>query len=340
MPIVMMKFNLIVLILLLANLAIAQQDSLVFVNGDIILGECKGMTQGVLKLETDYSETDFEIEWSGVEFINTETYFLISLSDGTRYNGQLASIDDGLINIISNEDGVVSVELDDIVFLDSVDKGFWSQIYASIDVGLDMTKANNLRQLSTRSNLGYMAEHWSSDSYYNAIKTTQDSADVIQRNDAGIDFKYYFEKKWFGVASITFFSNTEQKIDLRTNGRLGLGSHFVQTNHAYWNYSLGASFNNERYEDADDNRDSWEAFVASELNMFDTGDINLTSKVGAYPSLTEKGRWRFDFTLDLKYDLPRDFYIKTGITYNYDSKPVSDTTKDDYVFYTGFGWEL
>jgi len=51
------------------------------------------------------------------------------------------------------------------------------------------------------------------------------------------------------------------------------------------------------------------------------------------------GRFRLDFKFDLKYELPLDFYIKTGTTINYDNQPVADAGTLDYVIQTGIGWE-
>ena len=74
--------------------------------------------------------------------------------------------------------------------------------------------------------------------------------------------------------------------------------------------------------------------------MFDFDDISLYTNLVAYPSLTESGRLRTDFTLDLKYDLPYEFFIKLGFTHNFDSKPIESAAKVDYIFQTTFGWEL
>ena len=40
---------------------IAQSDSIVFKNGNIIVGEIKSMDKGVLTIETSYSDKDFAI---------------------------------------------------------------------------------------------------------------------------------------------------------------------------------------------------------------------------------------------------------------------------------------
>ncbi len=71
----------------LVKLSFAQKDSLVFKNGNYITGEIKSMTRGVLQVETDYSDSDFKIEWKNVAFIYTEQNFNFYLIDGIRLSG-------------------------------------------------------------------------------------------------------------------------------------------------------------------------------------------------------------------------------------------------------------
>ena len=59
----------------------------------------------------------------------------------------------------------------------------------------------------------------------------------------------------------------------------------------------------------------------------------------SYLSLTESGRFRFDFKFDLKYDLPLDLYIKIGTTVNYDNQPITGASELDYGVQTGISWE-
>jgi len=319
---------------------IAQTDSLVFTNGNYMVGEIKGMDRSVLTIETDYSKKDFAIEWDGVKEIYAETFFLITLSNGSRYNGYIKSDSTGDF-IINTDDGrIINVNIMDIVILDDRDKGFWSQLYASIDVGLDLTKANDFRQVSMRSTMGYMAKRWLLQSYFNTLNSTQVETDDIRRTEGGLTYRYFLPRDWYPLASIDFLTNTEQKLKLRTTAKLGMGKFVIHTNKTYWGFTMGANYNNETsLVDTVPKRKSWEGFLGSELNLFNIGDLSMLTSATAYPSFTESGRWRLDFTFDFKYDLPLDFYIKLGTTVNYDNQPVSGTSKSDYVFHTGFGWE-
>lgn len=60
---------------------------------------------------------------------------MITLSDGTRLNGRLESSGDKLVKLIFDNGGSKELNIDDVVYLKSVDKGFWDQVYASIDIG-------------------------------------------------------------------------------------------------------------------------------------------------------------------------------------------------------------
>lgn len=317
----------------------AQKDSLILTNEDVIVGEIKNMDRGVLTIETDYSDSDFKIEWEKISKIYTETYFLITLTDGRRFNGNISSTDSANINI-NLGDAFVSTRRDDIVYLKEVDSGFWSRLNASLDLGYSLTKANNLRQLSVRSTIGFLAERWSADANYNSVYSSQDEVSDVRRIDAGLTYRFFLPNDWYLLAQLSWLSNTEQNLALRTTSKLGLGRYLIHTNQTYWGVQGGVSFNDESFSNETSSRRSGEGFVGTELNMYDIGDLNLLTNVVVYPSLTESGRWRVDYTFDLKYDLPLDFYIKLGFTLNYDNQPANNASSTDYVIQTSFGWEL
>lgn len=333
--------------MILATSLSAQTDSLIFYNGNYLVGEVKNMTRGVITVETDYSDSDFKIEWEKIKEIYTVTYFLITTSNGDRYNGHVNTSEPGKIMITTSKGQKVETLHDNIVWLDDIDKGFWSKLYVSIDVGFDLTKSNNFSQFSTRATAGYLAERWNLDASYNTLFSRQDDVADIDRTDGSVGYKYFLPKDWYPLASVDFLSNTEQQLDLRTTGKVGLGKFVIHTNYTYWGFSLGANYNNETYYAANDtvpaspDRKSWEGFLGTELNLFDIGDLNLSSKLFAYPSFTEAGRWRTDFNFDAKYEMPfdDDFFIRLGFTINYDNQPVEGASETDYVLSTGFGWQ-
>ncbi len=316
-----------------------QTDSLVFINGNSIVGELKSMDKGVLTIETDYSDKDFKIELSGIKKIYTTSIVAITLTDGTRLTGTIKTTIDNKVEINTIVELIIIGNLNEIVEMKTIDEKFWDRLYASIDLSLDITKSNNFRQFNSRSTLGYHTEKWSLDATYNTLLSDQDGADSIRRTEAMLKYKVLLPDSWYIPASIDFLSNTEQKLLLRIGVKLGAGKFIIQTNRVYWGIGAGLNYNNESYSTADSDRESLEGYFGTELNVFDIGDLNLLTNIYVYPSFTEESRLRSDFKFDLKYDLPLDFYISLGVTINYDNQPVEGATEVDYVAHTGFGWE-
>lgn len=328
-----------IVLILVPVLAHSQNDSLVFRNENVLVGEIKSLERGVLQIETDYSDSDFKIEWLNIEYIHTETKFFITLSDESNYYGILKSVSGTETQLIMPDSQSVTCKTEDIVGLIQLKENVWDRLFASIDVGFSKTKANNLTQFTTRSTLGYQARRWSIESSFNSLFSDQDSLERIERSDAALSYRYVLPSKWYSIVSITGASNTEQKLDLRLNALFGLGRFFIRTNSSYWGVRLGVNRNIERYSNDSPDRNTWEGNLGTELNLYDIGDLNLLLSLLAYPGITEKGRLRSDFTFDMKYDLPYDFYIKIGTTINYDNRPAEGADEADYVLQTGFGWE-
>ncbi|MCT4621988.1 MAG: DUF481 domain-containing protein [Schleiferiaceae bacterium] len=344
----MKKFTLLLFTLTISTFIFAQRDSLILNNGDVIVGDFKSMDKGVVTIEPPYSDSDFKIEWEGIKEMYITQRYSITLNDGQRYSGTFTSTDDGKI-LIKDEDGTERiVDPNQIVYLNSVDDSFSSRLYANIDFGYSLTKANNQQQLNANFRIGYIADMWSLDLYYNSLFTTQDGVEDIRRNDGGIGYRYFLPADWYLSADLTWLSNTEQSLDLRTNGKIGIGNYIIHSNTAYWGLGAGGAFNNEDFgltssegTDSAYNRQSFEGYIGTELNLYDIGDLNLFTNLTAYPSFTESGRWRADFRFDAKYDdfLIKDFYIRLGYTLNYDNRPAEPGKEIDYVLTTGFGWE-
>ena len=331
----------------------AQIDSVRFENGNLLVGEIKSMEKGVLKMETDYSDSDFLIEWKKVVWLKTQSHFQISLENGSQYYSTVRSVNDSISIIVADYDYLIprfgdddtingqkiALRTEEIVYLNSYNDKFSDRLSAAIDFGIDLAKAKNLKTITTRSMIGYKANKWSSDFTFNTLQTTQDSTDDIRRSDGTFNFRYHLPHKWYLISTLSLLSNSEQKLDMRYNAQQGLGLFIIRTNSAYWGGKLGANRNLERYNNDTEDRDSWEAYIGTELDLYDIGDFSLSLNISAYKGLTETNRYRSDAALDLKYDLPYDLYIRIGTSVNYDTDPAEGASKIDYIFQTGFGWE-
>ncbi|WP_274476057.1 DUF481 domain-containing protein [Mangrovimonas aestuarii] len=321
---------------------LAQNDTLVLKNGNQLIGEIKNMENGVLDIETDYSDSDFQVKWLEIVSVNSKQTFLITLTNGDRINSNLVTKPKDSAKITLNEAGkVIVAPIEDIVYIKAIKKSFLSRLDASFSVGFNIAKSDNLKQFTVRSSLGYTANRWYFSGGYNSVRSNQDNTEETQRTDGNVGAKYFMERDWYAQLQANFLSNEEQKLKLRTAISGGLGKYFIHNNKLYFGGGAGLAWNNEQFYDSEESsRNSLEAYGGLELQMFNFDDISVLTNVAVYPSLTESDRVRLDYTLDLKYDIFEDFFIKLGLTYNYDSKPIEGGSASDYVLQTTFGWDL
>jgi|GEM_PF-177934 len=320
----------------------SQIDTLVLVNGDIMVGELKNMKNAVVQVETDYSDSDFKIEWDKVAQIYTSTYYLVNLKDGSRLNGIVrTSHTDSSVVLITDRTTITRTTVIDILYMQSVKKNIWSRFDVLLEVGFNFTKANNLRQYNSRTAFGYTANTWSAQATYNGVSSGQDSVATTKRTDASLSLNWFLQNNWYVLAASSFLQNDEQKLQLRATPKLGMGNYLIRNNHWLLEASGGLAMNIETFQNDDPDRSSLEGFVGAGVNIFNVSDFSMNTRATVYPSITKGGRVRTDINFDLKYDLfGSDFYIKFGVTYNYDNRPAMNASTSDYVFQTTFGWEL
>ena len=323
----------------------AQTDTLVLVNSDVIVGQIQGLNRNVLTISTPYSDSDFKISWEKVRELYSPRLYTVTFSDRSLMtSATLQTVMPGLIkadNVYTSREEPMS----SVVNFRPVYEDFWSKLSASADVGYSLTKANNLQQYNGSIKLGYKSNQWTLSSGYRQVTSQQDDVDAVRRVEASLEGDFTFENGIFFRSGVNFLSNSEQRLLLRTIGNVSAGYYIIRRGTWHWNAFTGVALNNEDYEEDDEtvgssDRNSLEAIVGTSLDMFDIGDFGLATTFNWYPSITEKGRNRIDYRIDLKYDLPLNFYLKGGLSINYDSDPIPGASDTDYVILTGFGWEL
>ena len=325
-----------VILLFIPLICYTQNDTLRLIDNTVLTGEIKKFSKGVLIIETSYSDKDFKIEYNKVKSIFIERKSLIILTNGRRRFGNLSTNAKG-VAVILLENGVEEhYNLDEIVALDEVDDNFWNRFNGSIDLGLNFSKANKYTQYTIVGDFHYVDNLWLIDGDVSVLSSTQEDAVKTKRTTAELVFYRIFSREWYLIGNTSFLKNTEQALDGRISPSIGAGKFLISTNKLYLGLSSGFTYNIEKYVDRALNKTSSEIFISAGFNMFDFEDFDLESSIKFYHSLSEKRRIRTDYDINLKYDLPLDFYLKLGFTFNFDNQPAIVGNDFDYIFTSGF----
>ena len=318
----------------------SENDTIVLKNGNVLYGEIKKLRSSVLTMETPYSDSDFTIDFNEVTELKIQKICFIILAGGRRRTGYLSSESPGKFTFTSRENSVEVFDMNELILLDELSETFWNRFNGNIDLSFNLTKANNASQFTIGGSLNYRGPTWISTLVISSLDSKQDNVEKIQRTDINGEIQRVLPKNWYLLSNLSFLSNTEQAIEARYAIRAGVGRFLALTNKLSWGVNAGLNYNIENFSDATEPKESTELYLGSQFNMFDFEDFKLNTNINVFPSLSEQGRWRIDYNLDIKYDLPWDFYIKTGLQFNYDNQAAVTGSDFDYIFTTGFGWKF
>jgi len=335
------NFNLIIfyVILLLSLIKVsAQSDTLIFNNGQVIAGKIKKMEKGVLEFDTDYADDEFKIKWLSIENIISMHKYRIGVKNDI-FKGQLEVTKDKLLRVYEKDSTLITCNLKDVVYITELKESFSDRFSAEFEVGFNLTKAQNLQQFSIRSAVGYKTDKSTATMSFNMLQSSQDNADDVFRRDGLLSYSRILFNKWYGVASLSTLSNSEQNLEIRANTQIGLGRYLFANYKADWGVKIGVNNNLERFTNMEDSRNTWEAYLGTKLDLFNFDGFDLSFLFTGYSGLSDTSRYRADTNLDLKYDLPLDFFVRLGFSLNYDNRPALNASETDYILRTGIGWE-
>ena len=321
--------------------AVAQSDSLILDNGNLIVGEIKGMDKDILQMKTAYGRDVFRIKWEEVAEIYSSSTYIFTVYDGSRIHSSIRSDPNTPRQVILGTGPYQrTVKLSDLVFILPIEEKALGRFSASVSLGFNRTKNNNLHQFSSRLGLRYEQDSWNCSGFFDMVTSSRDNTQDFSRIHGLVLAHYYLKHDWFLIAYTDLLSNEEQQLQLRSVLSAGIGKFVLHNNRARLNFSGGGVINSERFKEGIESNRSQELFVGGLLDMFNVGDFSIFAKLLLYPSISERGRFRSDFKLDLRYNLIFSFYVKLGYTLNYDNQPVEGASETDYVLQTALGWHF
>jgi putative salt-induced outer membrane protein YdiY len=314
------------------------QDVVITTSGDRLVGEIESVGKDVLTFSTDYSDSDFQIEWDQIASIESKRQFLVETFDGQRLTGSLTPDPDKkpVVQVAGT-----SVPLPQVSAMQPIERTFWARFDTALDFGYSVTRTNSAKQLSLGANLTYRDEDHVDVVFANIFSSSQENAPETQRWDLGNDFRRFLGSRWYINTTQDFLNSEEQGLDLRTTIGGGGGRYLLRSSAQYLALGGGIAWTNENYtEPTVPTKDSAEAYFGTEFMTEKLVITDLLTRFTYYPSLTISDRYRLMYRFDLDFNLPGDWYLRIGLFDNYDNQPPAGFSKNDYGFSNAFGFKF
>ncbi len=333
---------LIAIVLSGASMARDKTDVILMNNGDRLTGEIKKLEHGKLVVSTE-SMGQVQIEWNDIANIDSDFEFQFERTDGTRVTGTILNSDAESGVVLAARGETISFAHENIVRISQIEDRFWDRLKGSLSFGYSYTKASNVAQ----GNLGFHATHRTeirSISLDGSTIITSDQADeATQRSNLNFNMKRFRKNRWFNSYVIGFESNDELGLNLRSSAGAGIGRYLMQTSTSELAMVGGAIGTSESLVGDVSSENNIEGLLGLDYSryIFDDPTVDLTMQLAVFPSITDAGRTRAQFDVNLRWEMIKDLFWDLNYYNTYDSNPPSGSlSTNDYGIVTSLGWSF
>jgi hypothetical protein len=321
-----------------------QKDIIILENGDRITGEVKGLVSGQLELKTDYMGTVF-IDWEDIRDLVSDNGQQIDLRDGERLVGTLEKPKTGTpgeedLIIVRTDEGQVEVDSASVVRMYPVGGNFWDRMDLSFNLGFNFDKNSSVGKYNFGIDAIYRDPDFITLGKLSSEFTTQNEADNTRRNVLILNHMSYLDRKRYRSVFGSMEQNDQLGIDLRTLIGVGYGWVPVSTGRNWFTWGIGLAANVEKPFDGTESDANLEAVGTIRYQYYKHSIPERTLDVyfQVYPSITQWGRVRADFTVDARWEIIRDFFIGMELYSSYDGEAAAlDGSEIDYGVRTVVG---
>lgn len=322
------------------------QEVIVLRNGDRLTGAIKRLESGRLIITTPAVDGDIAIGWSYIDRIESPRLFRVELASGRTFLGQIEAPEKpGEAITFRDVRDNQSYPEREVVGINRTVAGLPGQLEASVGLGFALTGANRQKQYNASASGSYTgAGNFISVSLDSFFTTQEKVQDTSRHNLRAIYIRRFLPKWGVGVLS-DFLKSSQQNLDLRT--LLGGGPVFslVKSNRANVQIIGGSVWNNERYSPETPGErivNNVEALAGLQGSFFQFKEWSADTAVKLLPSLSDRGRVRFDWTAGVRLRLIRGkpLWWQVNQTLNLDNRPPAGASGVDYVTSTSINWSF
>ncbi len=336
------NFFLIIIIFILPSITSAQRtDVIVMNNGDHITGELKKMELAMITFKTDNMGT-MGIKWEKIRHIISKHFFEVDMRDGRILRGSLDTTDSRDQMLVKGEKESTSIFKEFISSIIPIKSTFWDRITGSVSLGLNYAKSTQTGQYNFGGKTNYRTKLYNLSLNLTSIVSFQDKEQSARKQDLSLDLRRFLPNKWLLASGLSFEQNTELGINLRTSLAATGGYILIHSNTNLLYGLSGLSLNRETYTDTTNASTNLEglALVQYQIFIYDHPKTSLTTYLNVFPGLTDWGRIRGNYNIQLDWEILPHLYWDLSFYYSFDNRPSGNASSTDYGVISSFKFEI
>jgi putative salt-induced outer membrane protein YdiY len=325
------------LVFLCSGYALA--DEVILTNGDRLSGKIIDVRDGILTLETGYSEP-VKLKFEAVEKMSSTEPVELHLTDGEVLKGKIITNTNRQAAVEAGPGReAVTVAFDTIAALNPPPKEpvTWK---GNITLGGNLKDGNSD---SMNLSAGALAVRRSENDRFliNALyNRTEDNGVRTAENTYGqLKYDYFMSPKWYLYLNVDMLSDDFQDINFRTSVGPGFGYQVWDEENRALSLEAGVSYTSEDRDLGEDkNWISARLGVNFLYKLFDR--VVFTDQFVIYPNLDDTGEYTLRNDAALVTDIGSNWAFRLGNIWERNSNPGPDLKKDDFTWILGLQYSF
>jgi len=319
-------------------------DRVLLRNGNSIVGEVEELRRGTLNFDTEEMDV-VGIDWDDIALLTSSRIFEVTDAAGFQYFGTLGPTDqEGTLVVVAGEIAD-TLAFSEVVEITYIGQGFLTKTSGFVDLGANLTRANNLAYILLKGRFAYRGllwdVDWNGETYFQRQKTTTDIGAVLKeqtsRNSTSVTVRRFFGGSWAATTSSDVEQNEELSLDKRILIILRGQYHLIRSQSMELSAGLGVALNRETFTDQE-RTSSAEITLVTTFDAFDIGDLNVMTSATTFIAPTDGGRFRLNIDGRVAWEIFNDLMVGITVTERYDTEPPNADAGRDFHYALTIGW--
>ncbi len=304
------------------------KDSIYLYNGQILIGEVQRASLGALSID-DKDLKVLSVKLYKIKRLRIYEMFKIETLDKRMYFGFL-DVSEKPGSIVIRPENLPKIELPivNIYQLIPLNKEFFKRLDGSLSAGFSYARSSNIGQVNLSTTIGFATRLFNYQLQGSEIGSIDSSH--FSRDNENLQFftAYDLSATWFMAGVAQYQRNLELSIARRWLEMVGAGNKLVVRDTWQLMVVSGLTFTQEKSTEDVTSGTLLELPIMLRFNFFKFHhpNIQITALETAYFSLSQKGRFRYDGSINFSWELIRYFYLTFSPYSSFDSQPPSQTS--------------
>jgi hypothetical protein len=229
----------------------------------------------------------------------------------------------------------------DVVHLSPLERGFWSRIDGSVDLGFSYTQASEQTQWTLNSRAQHRRERYVFEGSLASQFTAIEGADSTSRNSLSLSGRRLLARRWFNGVLAQGQQDESLGLNVRSVLAASGGRYLVQQARTVLGIFTGVAYTHEQFVDEEPDN-SAEALLGLQWDWFSlrNNDTDISIRLLTYYNISGRARVRVDLTASYKQKIVKDLHWSLNGFDSYDGEPPAGQKSNDSGVTLSLGWSF